>query len=242
MSSRGASASLAFTDSTSATAVVTLADVLRRLEADESLDVQRRGEMQSAVRSVGRALSADPSLIPAEPRYLRPKLAKLTPAMAGVSSGRWSNMKSLLLKALKRAGLKSMAGRSRDPLAQEWEALRALLPNRRFQSGLSRFMNFCTARNIVPAAVAPETFVQFGKELEHNSLTRDPGGIYRDTCKLWNLAAETIPGWPQLAIPVPDRRRNFAFAPDVFPESFRADFERFLAKGGEPDVFSDDYY
>jgi hypothetical protein len=117
-----------------ATAVVTLADVLRRLEADEDLDARRRGEMQSAVRTISRALGADPSLIPAEPRYLRPKLAKLTPAMAGVSPGRLSNVKSLLLKSLKRVGLRSMAGRSREPLAQEWEALRAVLPDRHFQS------------------------------------------------------------------------------------------------------------
>jgi integrase len=198
--------------------------------------------MQSAVRTVGRALGADPSLIPAEPRYLRPKLAKLTPPMAGVSPGRLSNVKSLLLKSLKRVGLRSMAGRSRDPLAQEWESLRALLPDRHFQSGLSRFMSFCTGRNIVPAAVAPETFVQFGKELEDNSLTRDPGGIYRDTCKIWNLAVKGIREWPQLVVPVPDRRRTFAFPLDAFTELFRADVERFLANGGEPDVFSDDYY
>ncbi|HJZ70043.1 MAG TPA: hypothetical protein VKF81_18090, partial [Blastocatellia bacterium] len=172
----------------------------------------------------------------------RPKLAMLTPAMAGVSPARWCNAKSLLLKALKHAGLKSMPGRSRDPLAQEWEKLRALLPDRHFQSGLSRFMSFCTERNIVPAAVAPETFVQFGKELEHNSLTRDPGSIHRDTCKIWNLAVNVIPEWPRLLVSVPDRRRNFAFALHAFTESFRADVESFLANGGEPDVFSDDYY
>jgi integrase len=220
----------------------TLADVLRRLEADESLDPQRRREMQSAVRTVSRALGADHGLIPVEPRYLRPKLAKLTPAMAGVSPARWSNAKSLLLKALKHAGLKSMPGRSRDPLAQEWEALRALLPNRHLQSGLSRFMSFCTARNIEPAVVAPEAFVQFGEELENNSLTRDPGGIYRDTCKIWNLAVNEIPEWPQVVVSVPDRRRNFAFSLNAFTELFRADVEKFLANGGEPDVFSDDYY
>jgi len=243
MSSGGATiAAPTVTASTSATAVVTLADVLRRLEADAGLEAQRRREMESAVRTVSRALGADPSLIPAEPRHLRPKLAKLTPAMAGVSPGRWSNVKSLLLKSLKRVGLRSMAGRSRDPLAQEWEGLRALLPNRHFQSGLSRFMSFCTARDIVPAAVAPETFVQFGKELEHNSLTRDPGGIYRDTCKIWNLAVSEIPKWPQLVVSVPDRRHNFAFSLDAFTELFRADVEKFLANGGEPDVFSDDYY
>ena len=136
--------------------------------------------------------------------------------MAGVSPGRWSNAKSLTLKALKRAGLKSMAGRSREPLAPEWETLRALLPDRHFQSGLSRFMSYCTARGVDPSAITAETFVEFGREVENYSLARDPGGVYRDTCKLWNLAVKTISGWPQREVVVPNRRRNFALALDDF--------------------------
>ena len=131
-----------------ADSTTTLADVLRRLEADGGIDPRRAGEMRSAISTVCRVLGADPSLVFAEPRQLRPKLAKLTPATAGVSAGRWSNAKSLTLKALKRVGLKSMAGRSREPLSAEWEALRALVPDRHFQSALSRFMSYCTARGI----------------------------------------------------------------------------------------------
>jgi hypothetical protein len=168
-------------------------------------------------------------------------LAKLTPAIAGVSAGRWSNIKSLTLKALKRAGLKSMAGRSREPLAPEWEALRALLPTRHCQSGLARFMSYCTAHGIAPAVVTAQTFVQFGEDLEDCSLVRDPGGVYRDTCKLWNLAVRSIPAWPQHEVAVPDHRRNFALDLSEFPASFQADVGRFLSAGADPDVFGDSY-
>jgi hypothetical protein len=140
--------------------------------------------MRSAVHSVCRVLGADPSLVPAEPRQLRPKLAKLTPAMAGVGAGRWSNIKSLTLKALKRAGLKSMPGRSREALAPDWEALRALLPDPHWRSGLSRFMSYCTACGIAPGAVTAQAFIQFGHAVESFSFVRDPAGIYRDTCTL----------------------------------------------------------
>jgi hypothetical protein len=78
-----------------------------------------------------------------------------------------------------------MAGRSREPLSAEWEVLRALLPDRHFQSGLSRLMSYCTARGISPSAVTAETFIKFSAEVENYSLVRDPGGVYRDTCKLW---------------------------------------------------------
>jgi integrase len=226
----------------SASEIATLAKLGQWLEANAGLHPQRKREMQSAINTVCRALGADPSVVPAEPRQLRPRLSKLTPAMVGVSPGRWSNAKSLLLKALKRAGLRSMAGRSREPLAPNWEALRALLRHRHFQSGLARFMSYCTEHGIDSAAVTTETFVQFGRELENSLLVRDPGGVYRESCKLWNRAVETIPGWPQVLVSVPDRRRDFALSLDAFPLSFRTDVERFLANGGEPDVFSDSYY
>jgi hypothetical protein len=194
------------------TAAVTLADVLQRLDGDGGLNRQRASEMPSAIHTVCRVLDADSSLVLAEPRQLRAKLAKVTPAMAGVSAGRWSNVKSLTLEALKRVGLKSMAGRSREPLAPDWEALRALLPDRHWQSGLSRFMSCCTARCVGPKAVTAETFARFGQEVENHSFVRDPGGIYRDTCKLWNRAARTIPEWPRQQVAIPDRRRHFALA------------------------------
>lgn len=222
-------------------AVVSLADVLRCLEADDGLDPRAAGEMRSAIHTVCRVLGSDPSLVLAEPRHLRPRLAKVTPVMAGVSAGRWNNVKSLTLKALKRVGLKSMAGRSREPLAPEWEALRALLPDPHWQSGLSRFMSYCTARGIAPAAVMAETFVQFAQEVENYSFVRDPGGVYRDTCKLWNRAVGSITGWPPHAVAVPDRRRKFALDLNDFPASFRVDVESFLSSGADPDVFSDFY-
>jgi integrase len=222
--------------------MATLADVLQHLETDQVLGPARIREMRSALHTICRALGADPSLVPAEPRQLRPRLSKLTPAIAGVSRRRWSNIRSLALRALKLAGLKSMAGRSREPLARDWEALRALLPDRHVQSGLSRLMAFCTARGIIPAAVCADTFVQFGEEVQNYSLSRDPGGLYRDTCRIWNRAVSTIPEWPQCQILVPDRRRNFALTLDDFPSPFRVDVESFLGRGADPDVFSDTYY
>jgi integrase len=222
-------------------AVVTIADVLVRIEADARLTEKKKAEMRSALNVTCRALGAHPSLTQAEPRLLRPKLAKLTPAMVGVKPRTWANIKSLTLKALKHAGLKSMAGRSREPLSPSWEALRSLLPDKHWQSGLSRFMSYCSAAGIAPEAVTAATFSAFAVEVEGYSFVRDPGGLYRDTCKLWNQAAKTIPGWVRLEVPVPDRRRNFAMALDAFSASFRVDVNTFLARGAEPDVFSDTY-
>jgi len=227
---------------TSPAPIFNLADVICRLKDDESLSQQGLREMSSALNKISCTLGSDPSLIPAEPAVLRSRLSKTTAAMAGVSQARWNNIKSLTLKALKHVGLRSMPGRRREPLAPEWEVLRGALPDRHFQSGLSRFMSYCTAQGIDPPAVTAETFVQFDKEVENFSLVRDPGGVFRDTCKLWNRAAHAFPEWPQLIVAVPNRRRDFALVFDNFPPTFRADVEGFLSRGANPDVFSDSYH
>ncbi len=219
----------------------TLGDVIDRLEQDVAVTPRCCREMCSAIRTVSRVLGKDPGSVPAQPRHLRKLLAAVTAAGAGVSDGRWSNVRSLVFKAISYAGIKTMPGRYREPLAPEWEALRARLPDRRFQSGLSRFMSYCTALGIAPSAVTAATFVEFGAELEAHSTSRDPGGLYRDTCKLWNQAT-TIPGWPRLQVEVPVRRRDFSLSIDAFPDSFREDVERFLTQGANADVFSDSYY
>src|SRR5215469_11791642 len=124
--------------------IVTLGDVLRHLEAETALEPRLCREMCSALRTVCRVLGKDATAVPAQPRQLRGDLAKVTPAMAGVSPGRWANIRSLTLKALKRVGIKSMPGRARAAHAPAWEALCASLPDRRCRSGLTRFMSYCT--------------------------------------------------------------------------------------------------
>lgn len=82
----------------------TLADVIRHLETDPDLDRGRRREQCSAARSLCRALGMDPALVPAQPGELRALLRGVTAGAAGVSPARWSNIRSLTLKALKLAG------------------------------------------------------------------------------------------------------------------------------------------
>jgi integrase len=84
--------------------MMTVADVVRRLVADRKLDGRRRHVMSSSLRSLCRAMGADPNQVPAEPRYLSLKLAELTPADAGVSRDRWASIKSLVRAALRHVG------------------------------------------------------------------------------------------------------------------------------------------
>ena len=98
-----------------------LAHLLDEIVSDQTLTSRQRQESCSALRSVGRALGRRLEEIPASPRQLRERLAILTPAMAGVSLGRWNNIVSLTRGALKRSGLATIAGRSTAPMSPDWQ-------------------------------------------------------------------------------------------------------------------------
>ncbi len=196
--------------------------------------------MISALRSLARLLGLDPAAIPADPRDLRNRLAALSPAAGGISHGRWNNVRSLALAALRQGGVRTL-GRAREPLAPAWEALRARLPDAKTRHGLSRFMSVCSAQQIAPAAVDAAVFAQFQQALDNDSLVKAPGTVFRTTCVLWNRAAATIAGWPSLTVPVPNRSRRYARDWSEFPASFRADADAFLGRLGNQDPFADDY-
>jgi integrase len=70
---------------------------------------------------------------------------------------------------------------------------------------------------------------------------RKPHTVHRTACVLWNRAAQTIDGWPDLIVTVPNTSRRYALGWESFPDSFRADAEAFLYRFGNQDPFSDAY-
>lgn len=219
---------------------LTFADVIARLLADPN-PPRRRGQMISALRTVARLLNADPAAVPAEPNPLRKKFESISPTAAGMRRGRWYNVRSLTLSALKHAGIQVMRGRAHTPLAADWELLRAGLADAKSRHGLSRLMSFCTERGVSPGAVDAATFAQFKAALENDSIVRKTKTVYRTACVLWNQAAASIPGWPSLSVPVPSASRRYALDWSDFPDSFRSDAEAFLYHPKHSGIFSLDY-
>ena len=69
----------------------TLEDVRQQILADEGVDLRRRQELSSALRTVGKALGRPLPEIPADPARLQRQLEGITAAMVGLSQGRWRN-------------------------------------------------------------------------------------------------------------------------------------------------------
>src|SRR5215213_9143337 len=75
---------------------MTLAGLIEQYRADPDLPLRRRQELIAAMNTLGRALGKPLQDIPAHPAALRAALKNVSPAMAGVSEGRWRNVLSLL--------------------------------------------------------------------------------------------------------------------------------------------------
>jgi integrase len=134
-----------------------------------------------------------------------------------------------------------MAGRSSEPLAPAWEALKAQLHGRALRYALSRFISFCSARQIAPDQVDAAVFDHFRRALETESFVKGPRQVYRTTCIFWNRVSKSIPEWPDLIIAVPSASRRYAIGWHELPASFRTDVEAYLNRLGNQDPFADDY-
>ena len=143
-----------------------LADLLATIQGG-NLPERRRQEFASAVRTAARALGKPPENIPAEARLLASRLKEVAPAAIGISRGRWNNIRSLVVAALRQTGVRAMAGRGRSPLSMAWAALSTKLPDFRFRHGLVTLMRFCSERGIDPEAVDQNVFDAFLVVLEH---------------------------------------------------------------------------
>ena len=218
----------------------TLQDVLDILVASES-NLNRLAGKASAIRTTGRALARPLADIPTNPEALNRLLGSVRPAAVGIKPRNWSGVRSRLLGAMRDAGVDVLPSRYGAKLSPEWEALRDRLPSKRMNHGLSRLVSHLHRSGASPSTVALADFEAFRSALVDRSLKPKPEGVWRDSLKLWNVAVDTVPGWPQIRPEIPADKRRYAYDWCAFEESFATDVEAYLTRGAEPDVFSDDY-
>ncbi|MDZ4736871.1 MAG: site-specific integrase [Rhodospirillaceae bacterium] len=216
-----------------------LADLVARLTADETLPPARRRDLASSLRRLAQLLDRDLSALPADLPGLRGAIGRINPAQYGISRKTWSNIRSNTLAALRLYGSSSAPSR-KSPLSDEWQALQHRLPDKRFRNGLSRFTRFCSDQGIAPASVDDAATTGFRRHLETDTFVPKPSAHLRRTCRLWNEAVETISGWPGRTVPLPDNRKlRRRRALSDLPASFQQDLGAYLAMRANPDPFDE---
>src|SRR4051794_14684269 len=191
---------------------MTLAGLIAQCRTDPDLPPRRRQELIAAMNTLGRALGKPLQDIPAHPAALRAALKDVSPAMAGVSEGRWRNVLSLLRQALAPAGTAVAPGRYREPRSPAWAALVGQLDDFRARHRLARLSGFCTLAGIEPAQVTDAVMDQFLDTLQAQAIKGKPHQVQREAILEWNRHAGLRPGWPTQRLSVPDRSRSYALA------------------------------
>lgn len=205
-----------------------MAQLVAIITADQSLDDRRRGEWVSALRGLGKGLRQPLDRIPTDPALLRPLLANRPAAMAGFSSARWRNIRSLTQAALAHVGKIAIPARSRGALSPAWHALLEPLTAPGDVYRLGRFGRYCSALGIAPAAVDDTVLDNFLTALEEHSLDSGPARTRREVARAWNRLGETRADWPPVRLTVTDHRNHYALAWDRLPASLRADVDAWI--------------
>jgi len=200
----------------------TLAHVLERIAADRRLPARHRGKLAQSVRKLAQFTGLDPSRTKASFNACRGAMCRFEPAQAGISRTYWQHIKSGARAAFARYGLPQRR-HLRTDLPPVWRRLRERLTRRSEIHRLSRFIHFCGYRGIKPSAVSEHTSAAFLAHLREETSVAAPERIHRRMCRQWNLAARSVPGWPQTRLTVPTYRKDLVMPLSRFPKSFAAD-------------------
>ena len=218
---------------------VTLAHVLDRILADQGLEKRDRHDIASAIRTLSKAVGRPPAEILASAPTIRARLEGITPSSVGLTPARFRNVVSLIRRALNHTGVADWPAPHQRALMPDWRHLLASVQNNQKRFWLSKFAGYCSAKKLTPDDVTDAAVDQFYRDLDAATLKRKPATVHRKICQFWNECAQNIAGWPQVALTIPDRRKNYALPWSAFPMSLREDVEAYLAYLAGADVFEE---
>ena len=216
---------------------LTLADVLARVEDDQTLGDARRRALCTAVRQLGDLLGGDLSKLPARVPKLSGSLPMPQSVQASTPAKTLRRIREDAQAALRCAGIiRSLRAASASPA---WKRLHGLLPNQDMKVGLSHFIRYCNATGIPPECVDDEVVDRFVSAIRADNQVARPNAVHRRTCYVWNKAVDLVAGWPATRLSLPSYRRPPTALPfTAFPASFQSEVKEHLAWLGSKDLFA----
>ena len=220
---------------------MSLADVLKLIEANMELKPQRRRNISSSIRGLGNLMNRNLSYLPAHPGFFRKMFKELHPEHCGLSKSRIANIKSDVLFALKHVGCIDGAKTYMAPLTVEWQILWDIAASAgRLRLYLSRFMHFCSARSIFPEQVDDGVSAKLKQALIDESFVGDPVKTHKNILRTWNKLVDQLPEWPQIKLTISSDRVVYTIPLDRFPRSFRDEADAMVYQWGGRDILDDD--
>ena len=199
---------------------------------------QRRMDMVSACNMAGRWFDLPLAMIPANAAFLRERFKNFHHIHAGVSKTRVGNVKSLLLAAMREAGLSITLAPYQSKLTPAWQTLYDRISDNYRRPALSRFMRYCSRNDIAPDAVCDGVAAAYLQALETESLIRRPRTNHQTLCRVWNQCTDDIDGWPDLCLTVPRYEdRLYAIGDELLNPALLAEIEAYISHLEGKDLF-----
>lgn len=182
------------------------AEALARIEAMPSVTKQEKAVARCDFKKFAHAVGRPLESIPCDPAVLAALIEEARPAADNMKPHRWRNVKSGTLRALRLVGVDIASGRGDKN--EEWRGCDALLPTLRLRYRLSRLLGYFSEHDISAETVNQGHFDRFAHALQHEYVVKNHATRYSMTCVAWNEAVLTVPGWPQVLVEMPDRRKR----------------------------------
>ena len=214
----------------------TLADLFP-LISQADISEKAKADMASSVRKVTKVLGTDPALLPIDPQNLRRRLETISPKLAGVSQGRWNNIRSLFGKALALA-TPILPGRSYTPLTPAWQARVDRLEFGRRTRLLPLLRRF-SELEISPDNLVLADLEAYRVAICEDRLRSNPENTWDSLVWSWNACVREIPEWPQIAVPRKAKREVYSFPWEFYPPSFYEDVQAYLRRIAGDDLSED---
>jgi integrase len=216
--------------------------LIARVKQDDSLSPTRARDMVSGLRRVAWALGRPESDVFCDPKWLQPRLEKISPAALNLTPKSWQNAVSNARAAMAHCGIVRTRNRNLSDLSPSWKVLWEIVlasKDPTLAPALGRFVYFLSAIDVAPQHVSDCTAAAYRKSLELNEISKKPETAHRAAVNGWNLAARRIDAWPKQVLTLQSRAKIKRLDPSLVSESFTSELAAYLARRQNPDLFSD---
>jgi integrase len=214
------------------------ADLMRQLDLNDALTTARRKDLKSGLRRLAEALNRTPAQVPADPRWLQPRIGRIFPAAIGVSTKTWQNTVSNARNAMVACGMVTKRQRRSSDLSLTWRRLWELVratKDKSLLSPLPRFIHFLDRLGVAPENVGNEHARLYLEAVELNEISKCPETAYKAAVMGWNLAADRLPDWPRQKLSFPPKATRVMLDESEYAAGFIADVDKFLEMRRKPD-------
>lgn len=213
-------------------------DVIDHLGRNPELLSTRNRDVISGLRRVARALGRTPDEVPADARWLRPRLEKVAPAALGLAPKSWLTALSDARTGLRAFGILPRRYNLKSDLNTDWRPLWDMVLASKLTTlarPLCPFVHFLSNQGVAPSEVTEAHAADYLAALEESEIRKSPDGSQRQAVRAWNRAVRDLPDWPRRPIQLASRQKRVKMPDATFPISFHKDIEHLVETLERPD-------